>query len=82
MMTQVGIHDDDEVTCSILAAMNISCSQAQLRGSRTKHDFVFTVDFHQLLGNILSAIWAPIIDDYDFIVYFAETTEILFAFVA
>lgn len=62
-MTQIGIHDDNEITTCMFYAMNVGRSQAQFRCSWTQQDLIFAINLLQLLGNILCAVRTAIVDD-------------------
>lgn len=62
-MTQIGIHDDNEITICMFYAMNVGRSQAQFWGSWTQQDLVFAINLLQLLGNVLCAVRTAIVDD-------------------
>lgn len=51
--------------------MNVSRSQSKFRCSWLQQDLVFSINFDQLLGHILSAVRASIVNDNDLVVYFA-----------
>lgn len=66
VMTQIGIHNNDEIAICVFYAMNVCSSQAQFRCSRAQQNFILAVDLLQLLRNILSAVGTAIVDDNDF----------------
>lgn len=78
MMTQVSIHNDDEVSSRMRHPVHIGRAQSQLSRSRSQEDLVLAVNLHQLLCDVLRAIGTVVVDDDDFKIYFAETSEIVF----
>lgn len=51
MMTQIGIHNDNEVPFGMFDSMNVSRTQSQFSLSRTKYDFLFTENLLQFFGH-------------------------------
>lgn len=64
MMTQISIHDNNEVAPGALYAVHICSAQTQLGSSWPQHDQVLAVDFLQIFGHVQRSVRAAIID-YD-----------------
>lgn len=65
VVTEVGVHDDDEVAGDELQAVNVGGSEAELAGARLELD-VGGVGLDELLGDVLGAVGGAVVDDDDF----------------
>lgn len=64
-MREVGVHDDDIVSCDELKTMYVCRSKTKLAFPRLQ-DNVWGICFHELIGDDLCAVRAAIVDDYEF----------------
>lgn len=74
-MAEISIHDDNKVAASMLDAVYICGTQAQLWCSWSQQDTVFSVDCLQLLGYIECSIGTAVIDDDYLIVDFTGISK-------
>lgn len=74
VVAEVGIHDDDVVTFGELQAVDVGSAEAELAGARLE-DNVGCVCFDKLLGDILGAVGGAVVDDDEFPVNVAGSTD-------
>lgn len=70
MMTQIRIHDDNEVSIGMFDPMLISCAQPKFGSSRSQQNPFFTIKLLQLFCHLECSIWATIIDNNYLVIEF------------
>jgi hypothetical protein len=63
VVREVRVHDDDEVACGVLQAVDVGCAEAEFAGARVEFYPVGTVGFDQLFCDCLGAVWTAVVDD-------------------
>lgn len=73
MVREIGVHDDHEVAAGILEAMDVRGAEAEFAGAGFQDDALGGVEFLELFGDGLGAIWGGVVNYYEFPI---ERTEI------
>jgi hypothetical protein len=65
-MTEVGVHDDDEVSGCELETMDVGRTETKFSGASAELDALGGVDFLELLRDVLGSVGGAVVDDDKF----------------
>ena len=66
MVTEIGVHDDHEISSCKLKTVNIGCSETEFASSGLEDDVVGAPYFLELFCDFLGAIGGSVVNDDDF----------------
>lgn len=66
MVTEIGVHDDNEIARYKLKTVDVGRSKTEFAGSWLENDVVGTPYFLKLFGDFLGPVRRSIVDDDDF----------------
>jgi hypothetical protein len=66
VVREIRVHDDDIVSGRELQAVDVGGSEAEFTGARADLDALGCVDFLELRGDFLGAVWGSVVDDDEF----------------
>lgn len=80
MVAEVGVHDDNEVTGSILQTVDVGGSQAELALAGLEDDVFGAVEALELLADLESTVRGAIVNDNDFPIQIAIFGSVFVSF--